>query len=690
MDLSVVIVNYNVRQFLESALTSIEKAMQGLEGEILVVDNASDDGSVEMVRSKFPSVRLLTNPTNLGFARANNLALRMTSGDFILLINPDTVVQEDTFRVMLNFFREYPDAGLAGCKVLNPDGSFQLACRRSFPTPWVAFTKTFGLSALFPRSGWFGKYNLTYLSPDETYDVDAVSGSFMMLRREVYDRVGGLDEEFFMYGEDLDWCFRISRAGYKVYYVHSTKIVHFKGESTKRSEVDELKLFYHAMQLFVEKHISRSFVLEIFLTMGIVFRAAIAFAGRASRPFLMALFDILLVDIAWMLGELLYFGALFHFPRYAYPVVLIVPGLTVAVAMYASGVYTTNRHSVSRAGSAVIISYILISASVFFAKSFAFSRAVVLISGFITLLLLPGWRLALKYTHRGASRRGAHRSLFGRRTLIVGTGRSAQEVLRKLRARVDDGYDVLGFVSTRRKEIGDKIAGLEVVGSLENVGKVINDRRVSEVIFSTDSLSYADMLSVIGRSRFRTVNFRLVPNSLEVIIGKTSIDELNSLPLVEIDYNIHKASNRIVKRSFDLVASSALLVTVYPWVWLRRKAAGQQWPGEVARSMLLLPKVFVGTMSFVGRPMSNNGGVSNGTKLSSATDPTAYLGPEGLTSLVRIKMREGLEQEEIEKYELYYAKNQSLALDLEILAKSLLAAFKRWKDVTHAQSGTGF
>src|SRR5512138_2330859 len=214
MDLSVIIVNYNVRQFLESSLLSIQRALQGMSGEIFVVDNASEDGSVEMVRRKFPGVRCIENRENIGFSRANNIALAQATGDLILLINPDTIVQEDTFRVMKAFFDATPDAGCAGCTILNPDGSFQLPCRRSFPTPWVAFTKIFGLSALFPRSRIFGQYNLTYLDPQKTYRVDAISGSFMMVRRSVVEKVGGLDESFFMYGEDLDWCFRIGEAGY--------------------------------------------------------------------------------------------------------------------------------------------------------------------------------------------------------------------------------------------------------------------------------------------------------------------------------------------------------------------------------------------------------------------------------------------------------------------------------------------
>jgi len=673
MDLSVIIVNYNVRQFLENTITSVMRAMEGLEGEVFVVDNASDDGSVEMVELKFPRVCLIQNKENVGFARGCNLGLKRAQGQYLLLLNPDTIVQEDTFHMMLGFFRETPDAGLAGCKILNPDGSFQLPCRRSFPRPWVAFTKVFGLSALFPKSKLFGKYNLTYLSPDETYEVDAVSGSFLMISREAYEKVGDLDEQFFMYGEDLDWCYRVGRAGFRVYYVHSTKIIHYKGESTRRSNLDEIRIFYNAMQLFVEKHFSTSVIVELFLTVGILFRAAIAFLLKASRPLAHAVVDFLLVDVALIIAGYIYRGHVLDFPSYAYPTVYLVPAAIIVFAMYVAGVYTAAKTSATRAFFPIFVGYVFISAVVFFAKEFAFSRAVVIIAGSISLVLLPGWRLGLKIMRKRSTGR---EGLLGVRTLIVGTGESGQEVVRKLRARVDGSYDVLGYIGTTRRQIGDKIAGLEVIGSLDNVGKVISERRVGEVIFSMDGISYADILSVIARSNDRSVNYRLVPNSLEAIVGKTRIEELDTIPLLEIEYNLRKPTNRIMKRAFDLACSLVLLLTAFPMVWAGRMIRHSAPIGEVGTKILLLPQVFSGRISLVGRPLSDpDDGLSwNG---NTRHHGSSYLGPKGLTGLVQINVREGLDAADIERYKLYYAKNHSIGLDIEIIFKSFLVLLKR-------------
>jgi O-antigen biosynthesis protein len=670
MDLSIIIVNYNVRQFLENALTSISRALEGLAGEVIVVDNASDDGSAAMVREKFPSVQLIESNVNLGFARANNVALRQAKGRHLLLINPDTIVQEDTLRVMLDFLDAHPDVGLAGCKILNPDGSFQLPCRRSFPTPWVAFTKTVGLSTLFPRSRIFGRYNLTYLDPDASYEVDAVSGSFMMARREVYEKIGGLDEAFFMYGEDLDWCYRIKQAGWHVYYVHTTRIIHFKGESTRRSNLDEVRVFYGAMVLFVQKHFSRSRVGVFFLRLGIVLRAAAAWSRRALQPLLSGLIDFLLVAVAMIVAEWLYFGHIFSYPAYAYPVVWTVPGLMIVAVGWALQLYSSHRLGPFRAVMTVVVSYFLISAVVFFVKTFAFSRAVVLISGMLATFLLPGWRILARAWGRRGTGGGQEKTLFGSRTLIVGCGAGGREVLRKLRARVDDGYDVVGFIDTTSARIGEAIAGVGIIGSVENVGKIIDEQQITDVIFSTDELSYAGILGVIGRSTRRDVNFRLVPTSLEAIIGKTRIDDLDPLPLVAIEYNLNRPANRAAKRLVDLAGSVALLIVIVPIGVVARLVGLRRPGGGLGRFLAALRAIAAGRMSFVGRETAGTGTISG-------PDRGPYLGPPGLTGLVQVNRRADLPADEREQYELYYAKNQSFFLDSEIMLKALLQLFRR-------------
>ena len=297
VDISVVIVNYNVREFLEQTLRSIERASGELDVEIFVVDNHSSDGSIEMVWTQFPRVHVIGNDINAGFGKANNQAIREARGRYLFILNPDTIIREDTLSTFVRFMDEHPDAGAVGCKILNPDGSFAPESRRSFPTPSVAFYRIVGLSKWFPKSPRFGRYNMSYLSPDVVAEVDALSGSCMLVRNEAlrrtfeapaapplngmptrtYEGAGLFDEDFFMYGEDLDWCYRIQQAGWKIYYTPDTEILHYKGESTKKGELRYVFLFYGAMLRFARKHFKRrySVLFLMLLRTGIVVRGGL-------------------------------------------------------------------------------------------------------------------------------------------------------------------------------------------------------------------------------------------------------------------------------------------------------------------------------------------------------------------------------------------------------------------------------
>jgi lipopolysaccharide/colanic/teichoic acid biosynthesis glycosyltransferase len=292
----------------------------------------------------------------------------------------------------------------------------------------------------------------------------------------------------------------------------------------------------------------------------------------------------------------------------------------------------------------------------------------------LSMVLLPGWRIMIRAWGRKSGSSSGEKTLFGSRTLIVGCGAKGQEVLRKLRARVDDGYDVIGFIDTTSARIGERIAGVEIVGSLENVGKVIDQQRITDVIFSTDELPYTDILGVIGRSTRRDVNFRMVPTSLEAIIGKTRIDDLDPLPLVEIEYNIHRPANRAVKRTVDVVVSLVLLVVLLPVHFVLRSMGVLRKEGTFVRFVLALRAIASGRMSFVGTAAPSGGGGGP----FSHTGP--YLGPRGLTGLVQVNRREDLPADERERYELYYAKNQSFFLDMEIAFKAVMQLIRRQGD----------
>lgn len=259
MDLSIIIVSYNTCRLTVDCLESVYGSETVYSYEVIVVDNASKDDSVQAIQESFPQVRLIANNDNTGFAKANNQAMEIAQGRYILLLNSDTIVQPDTFQTMIAYMDEHPDLGAAGCKIILPDGSLDKACRRGFPTPSASFYYAFGFSKLFPDNPRFNQYQLGYMDPNETYPVDCLVGAFMLVRKETIRQVGGLDETFFMYGEDIDWCYRIKQAGWGIHYHPATYIVHYKGASSRRKPFKIIYEFHRAMWVFHRKHYKRKY-----------------------------------------------------------------------------------------------------------------------------------------------------------------------------------------------------------------------------------------------------------------------------------------------------------------------------------------------------------------------------------------------------------------------------------------------
>lgn len=288
--LAVVILNYNRADLLADCLASLYAAPTRCDLTVWVVDNASSDGSAELVRADYPQAHLIVSPTNGGYARGNNLAVRAImaagSADYLMLLNNDTVVPAGALDGLVDYLETHPEAGVVGPKLILPDGSLDLACRRSFPTPEVSFYRMAGLSRLFPRSPRFARYNLTYLDPDQEAEVDAVVGACMLLRAAVIAEVGLLDEQFFMYGEDLDWCYRIKQYGWRVNYYPGVVVYHYKRASSTRRALPSIRAFYEAMRIFHRKHYAATTAapLNALIELGITAKELLALGRNLLLP----------------------------------------------------------------------------------------------------------------------------------------------------------------------------------------------------------------------------------------------------------------------------------------------------------------------------------------------------------------------------------------------------------------------
>ena len=286
MELTVVIVNYRVKYLLEQTLRAVEQAMQGMTGEVIVVDNLSGDDSIAFSRDRHPHVTYIENQENVGFARANNQAIMQAQGEFTLILNPDTIITPRCLQEGIQWMESHPKCGAIGARMMDANGVFLPESKRSFPTPWVSFCKIFGLSKLFPRSPWFAKYHLRYLSDEKPQCIDILSGAYMLCRTSVLQQLGGFDGDFFMYGEDIDLSYRIVKAGYENWFL-PTPMVHYKGESTHKDSMRYVRVFYDAMLIFYRKHFPRfNVIFYPIVKLGVIVRAGMAMAKRFIKRLL--------------------------------------------------------------------------------------------------------------------------------------------------------------------------------------------------------------------------------------------------------------------------------------------------------------------------------------------------------------------------------------------------------------------
>jgi GT2 family glycosyltransferase len=584
--LSVIIVNYNVVHFLEQCLRSVRRASEKISTQIIVVDNHSLDGSVEMVRRKFPEVTLIASEKNLGFSRGNNLGISQATGEYILLLNPDTVVQEDTFVRTLNFMDSHPQAGALGVKMIDGKGRFLPESKRGLPTPEVAFYKMFGLSALFPKSRRFGSYHLSYLDKEQTHEVDVLSGAFMLLRKSVLEQTGLLDETFFMYGEDIDLSYRIQLAGYKNYYFADTSIIHYKGESTKKTSVNYVYVFYKAMAIFARKHYSsrRAQTLSLLINLAIWLRASITLAGNVFRISLLAILDLCL----FVGGFLILRQAYFLYSGKSTPELLsfwFFGGISFLWMLigWLQSVYD-RPISLWRFSKSMVLSGVL--ALVIYAllpESMRFSRAIVL-SG-IAWAWLGGMALRglLSVLWPGRYRLISRRK---KRFAVVGTPAHVERVLKLLHsAGFTPGFVARILPSETAELPPDFVANL---GHLEEVCTLFS---IDEVIFCADDISsqrIIEQMTLLDRCR---LDFKIAPPESLFVIGSNSIHTVGELYFVLNINAISKPASKRNKRLFDIIAATLLLLTLPLWLFF---AAGFR------RRIANLWQVLWGSKTFVG------------------------------------------------------------------------------------------
>lgn len=648
MKLSVIIVNYNVEHFLEQCLHSVRKASGNMAVEVFVVDNNSVDGSLAMVRSKFPEVKIIANKENTGFSRANNQAMRIATGEYILLLNPDTVVEETTFEKVVAFMDAHPEAGGLGVQMIDGKGNFLPESKRGLPTPAVAFYKIFGLSKLFPKSKTFGRYHLGFLSKDETHEVEILSGAFMLMRKAALDKVGLLDEDFFMYGEDIDLSYRIILGGYKNYYFHDTRIIHYKGESTKKSSVNYVFVFYRAMAIFARKHFSakNAQLFSFLINLAIYLRAGAAILARFIKAAALPAFDLaLLLGVHFLItrsyAEIIKFGEGGEYKAELVNSLLPAYNLIWLLAVYFSGGYDRPVRllkivrGVFVGTAANLVMYALLP------EDWRFSRAIILLGAGWAM---TGLLLSRLLFHLARIKGMRIDSGMAQRIAIVGSPEECRRV-KGLLGQTAAHTGFVGFVSASDEDTNDA----SFIGRFGQLSDIVTIYGIDEVIFCAKDLPANEIIDRMARlGDSRKVNYKIAPPESLSIIGSNSIDTAGDLYVIDIN-SVSKPVNRRNKRVID-VGLSLFFISLFPvLMWLMKKPFG------FVRNCFT---VLFGMKSWIGFAPASDKNIHLPKIRPGVLNPSDVLPQEQRTPVICSRLN------------LLYAKDYQVANDLNVVRKA--------------------
>jgi O-antigen biosynthesis protein len=644
MKISVIIVNYNVKHFLEQCLHSVIRASKNMKVEIFVVDNNSVDGSIQLIREKFPEINLIENKKNVGFSKANNQAIKKAKGKYILLLNPDTVVEEDTFIKVTDFMDKHPEAGGLGVKMIDGKGNFLPESKRGLPTPWVAFSKMFGLSKLFPKSRKFDRYHLSYLDENKIHAVDVLAGAFMLIRSEVFNKTGLLDETFFMYGEDIDMSYRITQHGYVNYYFPETTIIHYKGESTKKGSLNYVKFFYKAMIIFAQKHFSGGKVnaFTFFINLAVWFHALLSILKRITNYIFLPLIDAVIIYSGYLFLVPLWENIRFK-PGYYAPEFLnfVVPVYILfwLTAVFFSGGYK-KPVSLLKVGRGILygtISILLIYSLM--DEKYRFSRALILMGSVWTALSLILYRLFLHWINCKAFSPVLKKT---KKIAIAGNPDEANRV-KNLLERTQIDLEFAGFIAT-----DDTVSQEQYIGSLSQLEQIVRINRIDEIIFCAGNISSTDIIKAMLELTGLDIDYKIAPPESYSIIGSNSVHTAGDLYVVHINA-ISAKSNRRKKRAFDFVSSLAILFISPLVIWFFKRKA------DLLKNIL---DVLTGKKSWVG--------------YSTCREQFKDLPPlkQGILTPVDKFGEKNFDPGEISELNILYAKNYSISGDAEIIIRN--------------------
>lgn len=592
MRLSVIIVNYNVKYFLEQCLHSVKKACKNIDAEIIVVDNYSTDGSKDYLTGLFTGINFIWLQTNTGFAKANNIGVANAKGDFILYLNPDTILPEDCLEKCLHFFDEHLQAGGLGIKMIDGSGKFLKESKRAFPSPLISLFKLTGLTKLFPKSKLFARYHLGHLPNNKNQQIDVLAGAFMMVPKKVLNQVGYFDERFFMYGEDVDLSYRIQKAGYKNYYFAESTIIHFKGESTKRGSLNYVRMFYKAMSLFVKKHYNgtKAGIFIFFIQTAIFIRAIFSAIGNLLKKMGLPVLDAVIIFSSFWITKILWSAYIAGAQNYSPNVILIAfPSFTALflLAAYYAGLYDKGYKQSQLIRSTIIAGLVLLSFFGLLPDTLRFSRGILIVGIVVSFLFMNLIRQLFIYLHYlETSPLDENR----RQTIVVAGEEDFNEiVLLMQKAGMPD--KVLGRISLYNTS--DK----NVFGQISELKQLIKRYGISEIIFCENGVSFLEIINQVSLLP-NNIHCKFHASGSQSIIGSQSSNVSGNYVAIGTNYKIANPVQRRNKRLLDVLLAIIFYIGL-PFFLLFKKNVARFYVNTFA--VLTAKKTWVGYATQVNK-----------------------------------------------------------------------------------------
>ena len=679
MILSIIVVNYNTAHFINQTIRSILRSTFDIDYEIIVVDNNSTDNSVELIKDQFPKIKLIRNARNYGFSKAVNIAVDQSNSDYILLLNPDTIVRQNTINKLYKSLIVDSDVAVVGARILDYDGKFQLSSRRAFPDFLTSLFHITGLSYLFPSSKLFGRYNYTYISDRLTHNVDSVSGACMIFSRAHFNELEGFDEDYFLFFEETDFCIETKKIGKKVLYNADAEIVHYRGESMKSAPFNVNNVFFESLVTFYRKQgplILSLSPLRPILKFAYILKGLVASLKINLRLLLQSIFDFTSILLGYVISIPLwytnYYAHSIDMSIYIKHAPLLLNYLIIWV--FVSSIFKIYRKGFSISKDIALVNilvFLIASTTIYFVNVIAYSRAILFFIFIQTFFYSLIWRYIFSFfTNYKIINSEKIVDIFFQRVAVIGSSPNMLSLIDKIQSQGNMYKNIVGYIESEKKDVE-----IKYLGKLESISSIIQNINIDEIIISEYDINKVNIFNLLSKIPGRSIIVKILPNSGNLLLSKGLVEFIDEVSLIKLELPYLDSKHRLIKRSFDIMFSFIFILLSTPIHIVY--ASFFRTPQEIfiragkkintsnydSRSKLIqkLPYLWLilrGHLSFVGSEII----------YKKDQDEDDFLVP-GLTGLYRLNS--SIKLSDKKKYDFYYMENYSIFLDLEIIFRTI-------------------